>query len=73
MHTQLMQCVLNLSVDTLNAPVNVFSVIWGQFSIFLYLNSTKKLNPPFHWTAIPLRFEILVKMTRIVAETAKAQ
>ena len=31
------------------------------------------VNPPFHWTAIPLRFEILVKMTWIVAETARAQ
>ena len=31
------------------------------------------LKSPFHWTAIPLRFEILVKMTRIVAETARAQ
>ena len=30
-------------------------------------------KPPFHWTAISLRFEILVKMTRIVAETARAQ
>ena len=28
---------------------------------------------PFHWTAIPLRFEILVKMTRIVTETARSQ
>ena len=27
----------------------------------------------FHWKAIPLRFEILVKMTRIWAETARAQ
>ena len=24
------------------------------------------LKPPFHWTTIPLRFKILVKMTRIV-------
>ena len=28
---------------------------------------------PFHWTAIPLQFEILVKMTRIEAEAAIAQ
>ena len=31
------------------------------------------LKPPFHWTAIPLRFEILVKVTRIVTETASAK
>ena len=29
--------------------------------------------PPFHWTAFPLRFEILVKTTRNVAETPRAQ
>ena len=31
----------------------------------------RKVKPPFHWTAIPLRFEILVKMTRIVTEIAR--
>ena len=31
------------------------------------------LIPPFHWTAFPLRFEILVKMTRNMAETPRAQ
>ena len=30
------------------------------------------LIPPFHWTAFPLRFEILVKMTRNAAETPRA-
>ena len=31
------------------------------------------VKPPFYWMAILLRFEILVKMTRIVTETARAQ
>ena len=31
------------------------------------------INPPFHWTAIPPRIENLMKMTRVVAETARAQ
>ena len=31
----------------------------------------KLVKPPFHWTAIPLRFEILVKMTWIAAETTR--
>ena len=44
MHTQLMQRVCNLSVYTLYVPVNVFSVIWGRFSVFLYLNKRIKLN-----------------------------
>ena len=30
-------------------------------------------KPLFNWTAIPLRFEILVKTRRIVAETTRAQ
>ena len=35
--------------------------------------TTQVPPPPFHWTAIPLQFEILVKMTRIVAEMARTQ
>ena len=29
--------------------------------------------PAFHWTAIPVRFETLVRILRIVAETTRAQ
>ena len=42
MHTQQMQRVFNLPVYTLYVPVNDFSVMWGRFSVFVYLNSTKK-------------------------------
>ena len=31
------------------------------------------LKPQFPWMAIPLRFEMLVKVTRIVAETKRGQ
>ena len=30
------------------------------------------VTPPFHWTALLLQFEVLVKMTRIATETAGA-
>ena len=52
---------------------NLYSIIkLYRLRAFLLL-SLLDLNPPFHWTAIPLRFEILIKMTRIVAETARVQ
>ena len=46
---------------------------WSTSQGYHYMMVTNNLIPPFHWTAIPLRFEILVKMKRIVAETARAQ
>ena len=42
MQSQLMQFVFNLCVYMLYVPIYVFSVMWGRFSVFLYLNSTKK-------------------------------
>ena len=44
-----------------------------RYSIVCEVCSSTLINPTFHWTAIPLRFQILVKMIRIVAETARAQ
>ena len=41
-------------------------VLWAKTNTII-------IKTPFHWKAIPLRFEILVKMTRIVAETTRAQ
>ena len=52
-----------------HSTASLTTIVLGQFVCRSVLES----NPPFHWTAIPLRFEILVKMTRIVAETARAQ
>ena len=44
-----------------------------QLSICSIQTNGEPLIPPFHWTAFPLRFEILVKMTRNAAETPRAQ
>ena len=57
-------CVVSVFTDhPVSVRVGLFqSATCGQFLKLL-----------FHWTAIPLRFEILVKMTRIVAETENAQ
>ena len=37
-----------------------------------FRQTTTSIIPPFHWTAFPLRFEFLVKMTRNAAETPRA-
>ena len=60
--------------------INIMSCIsylskGNGFGVSFLLDKSNDLyvNPSFYWTAIPLRFEILVKMARIVAETAMAQ
>ena len=50
-----------------------YKIVHGYVAIQLPAYFDKPLKPPSHWTAIPLRFEILVKMTRIVAEATRAQ
>ena len=59
-------------IKSLATALQFMEVVSTTFGLLVhrYLPDTP---PPFHWTAIPLRFEILARMSRIVVETARAQ